>query len=283
VAVVLALWSAVVYGVADYCGGHATRRLPSPVVTCASQIGGLAALLCLLPILGDPLPPARDWGWGAAGGVAGVFALVSFYRALAEGAMTVVAPTTAVVSASVPVVVGLAQGERPSGLALTGVALALVAVALVGGVGSRSSEPSRPTPPYVVGLAVLAGLGFGFVFVTLGRASDESGMWPLVSMRVVSIPLAFLLARRVRQRVERPLQRSTIVLTLVAGLLDMSANLLYLLATRHGLLTVVGVVAALYPASTVALAFVRDGERVGRIQVTGLLVAAGALVLVGMG
>jgi drug/metabolite transporter (DMT)-like permease len=296
-AVVLALCSALVYGTADYFGGHASRRMPAPAVTAMSQAFGLAALLMLLPALGDPIAPARDWAWGAAGGAAGAIGLICFYRALAEGVMSIVAPTTAVVSAAVPVAAGLLLGERPAAVALAGAGLAVVAIALVSGgtpvekhpaLGSarRSSSGGMGAVGAVPWLALVAGCGFGAMFVALDRVSDDSGLWPLVAARVVSIPIGVLLVVRMgRQRAWRfawP-HGSLAGLVVAAGVMDMTANVLYLLAVQRGLLAIVGAVAALYPVSTVVLAYVRDGERVSRGQVLGLGVAATSLVMVGLG
>jgi len=279
VAILLALCSAGVYGIADYCGGHASRRWPSAAVTCLGQAVGLAALLVLLPILGDPAPPARDWAWGAAAGVAGVVGLVSFYRALAEGAMTVVAPTTAAVTATVPVIAGLALGERPGAIALAGIGLAVVAIILVSGAAGGHPQ-ARPTPPAILALAVLAGAGFGALFVCLDRTSAGSGLWPFVPLRLVSIPIAFAIALRSRAQWRGRPDPALLRLILLSGLLDMAATVLFLLANRRGLLAVVGVIAALYPVSTVVLAMARDGERVTRWQVVGLVVAATAIACV---
>ena len=281
-AILLALCSAGVYGIADYCGGHASRRWPSAAVTFAGQAVGLVALLVLLPFLGDPVPPARDWAWGAAGGVAGVVGLVSFYRALADGAMTVVAPTTAAVSATVPVIAGLALGERPGTIALAGIGLAVLAIILVSGAGGGHPQ-ARPTPRATLALAVLAGGGFGALFVCLDRTTDGSGLWPFVPLRLVLIPIAFAIALRSRAQWRGRPDAALLRLILVSGLLDMAANVLFLLANRRGLLAVVGVIAALYPVSTVVLALVRDGERVTRSQIVGLLVAAAAITLVAAG
>jgi len=282
VAVLLALCSAIVYGVADYCGGHASRRWPSPAVAAFGQTVGLAILLLVLPFLGDPVAPARDLGWGALAGLAGVIGLVCFYRALADGAMTAVAPITAVVSAVVPLVAGLLLGERPGGLALAGMLLAVAAIILVSGAVGTHPD-AKPTTGPILALAFVAGLGFGMLFVCLDRTSEGSGLWPFVPMRLVSIPVAFALAVPVRAAWRGRPDRALITLIVASGVLDMSANVFFLLASRRGLLAVVGVISALYPASTVTLAFWRDGERMSRWQVLGLGVTGAALVLVGVG
>ncbi len=274
-AALLALASAVVYGAADFCGGLATRRATAHAVVTASQAVGLFALLLILPVLGGS-PARSDFAWGAAAGVAGAVGLVLFYRALAEGVMSVVAPVTAVCAAAVPVVAGVALGDRIGLAAGTGMALALVAIVLVAAErGLPSLWGARPA-----GLlpALAAGAGFGFFFVLLDQSRADAGLWPLVGSRLASIVLIGLGAAAAGRslRIARP------VLPLVAlvGIGDMAANALFLLATQQGQLAVTGVLASLYPASTVLLAQLVLRERLARTQAVGLAVAATAVVLI---
>jgi len=275
VTIVLALASALVYGTADFLGGLASRRVAAVVVTFVSQCAGLASLLVVLPFVqGDGLV-GTDLAWGAAGGLAGAAALVCFYWALAAGTMSVVAPLTAVVSAIVPVATGLALGERPSGWALLGVGMALPAIALI----ARETAGGRPRVRRRVLLAALAaGVGFGFFFVALARTSGDTGLWPLVGARTASIALlaVVLLVTGGRPVVVAEAR----LMVLVAGVLDTTANALYLAAASQGLLSLVAVIAALYPASTVVLARVVLGERMQRWQLGGFALAALAVGLV---
>mgnify|MGYP003855919955 CR=1 FL=1 len=179
----LAAAAALVYGVGDYCGGRASRKIDSLVVTCAGQIFSLMLLGIFLVILGDPTPGLRDWLWGAAGGLGGFVGLTFFYYALAKGSMTVVAPLAAVVSAALPIGTGLFLGERPSLIAYVGIVIAIVGIALVtGAVGTAHA----PTKLAIVGVATLAGCGFGWMFVCLDRTSSDSGMWPLLAARTTN-------------------------------------------------------------------------------------------------
>ncbi len=276
--IVLAFASALVYGVADYCGGRATRAHPAALVTMLGQAVSLVLVVIAVLVVGTSLPGASSLWWGALGGAAGAVGLSSLYYALANGSMTVVAPVSAVVGAALPVVVGLSLGERPRPIAYAGIAVAVIAVALVSGA---IGHHDRPTPRRIVGFAVLAGLGFGVLFVALDRADSSSGLWPLVAARCASVPLLVLLCWRMRARVGTP--RSTLRYAVIAGVLDMGANGLYLEATRGGLLSVVAVIGSLYPASTVLLAFLIDRERVNRWQSSGLAMAGLALVLVTLG
>ena len=237
----------------------------------SSLVLGLSAVL----IIRTAWPAARELAWGGLAGCASAVALASFYHALSHGSMTVVAPITAVTSAVLPVVFGLVRGERPAILAYLGMVLAVGAVALVSGaVGVRHAETARSTLLY----AFVAGVGFAVIFIALGQTTSRSGIWPLVSARVVSVTIIGLIAllSRTAVRGHGRIWR----LAALAGILDMSANFIYLLAVRRGLLSIVVVVVALYPVSTVMLAFGLDHERVSRSQAVGMLMAVSALVLV---
>lgn len=275
--VLLALGSALVYGVGDYFGGRASRHQASVVVAALGQMVSLILVVAAVIAMGTPAPPSATWWWSAFGGVVGALGIAGLYHGFAHGEISVVAPTSAVVGAAVPVVVGLAVGERPSVLALVGIVIAVTAVALVSGaVGTHQHN----TPPRIVALAVGVGACFGLLFVALDRTDSESGMWPLVIARVASVPMLLALAGLTRARPVR--HRGSLQLAVVAGTFDMGANVLYLLAARGGMLAIVAVVASLYPASTVALAFTIDKERLTRWQALGLAAAALALVLVSL-
>lgn len=234
-------------------------------------------MVVALVAFGDPVAPLVDWGWGALAGVSGLIGLGLLYYCLANGAMTVVGPLTAVVSAVLPVIVGFALGERPSALALVGIVAALVGIVLVtGAVGT----PHLPTAPRIIVLTALGGVGFGLLYVFLGQTSEESGMWPLASARIVSIGLAavVVIGRRRRGDVGRITR-----FAVLAGVFDMAGNVLFVLASREGLLSLVSVITALYPVSTILFAVRFDHERLSRSQVTGLVGAGLAVALVALG
>jgi len=278
VEILLAAAAALVYGVGDYCGGRATRKIDSLVVTCAGQIFSLMLLGIFLVILGDPTPGLRDWLWGAAGGLGGFVGLTFFYYALAKGSMTVVAPLAAVVSAALPIGTGLFLGERPSLIAYVGIVIAIVGIALVtGAVGTAHA----PTKLAIVGVATLAGCGFGWMFVCLDRTSSDSGMWPLLAARIASISIAASIIA-FRRRSGLGLGRIPTI-ALWAGFFDMGANVLFIYANRHGMLSLVSVITALYPVSTIVLALRLDHERANRSQFVGMACAALALVFVSLG
>lgn len=181
---ILAAMSALVFGSADFAGGTASKRNDGIAVTMSSQIIGLAVVLLSVALWpGDVVAGRSDVLWGCIGGVGGGLGLMCFYPALAKGPMSVVAPTTAVVSAVVPVVAGVLLDGAPSWLTSIGIIIALPAIALV---AREAAGGDAGVDPRIVGLAIAAGLGFGWFFVALSRASSDSGMWPsqvLVSRR----------------------------------------------------------------------------------------------------
>lgn len=277
-AVVLALAAALTYGAGDFLGGIATKRTgDSLAVVAMSSLVGVALLLLLVGLVPSD-PTVADFAWGAAGGVAGGIGVTLFYRALATGVMSVVAPVTAVTGAVVPVAAGLLLGERPGVVALGGVALAIAAVALLSREAPGAEEVVSEARGRAFALALGAGLGFGAFFVLLDRTGDDAGLWPLVASRSVTFVLAVLVAL-VTTRAVVP-RRGARLATIGTGLLDMSANALFLAANRSGLLALVAVLTSLYPASTIALAQVFLGERLARHQVVGLALAAVAVVLI---
>lgn len=279
-AIVLAIGAALTYGAGDFLGGIATKRVGESLgVVAVSSAVGVALLVLLAPVAGGD-PTLEDLAWGAAAGIGGGLGVILFYRALAEGVMSVVAPVTAVTSAVVPVAGGLVRGERPGVVALVGVALAIVAVALLSRQTAGTKEASPAHRARVLTFAFLAGLGFGAFFVLLDRTADGAGMWPLVASRsvtlVLSVAIALLLGRSLA------IHGGARLPTVGTGVLDMTANALFLLANREGLLALVAVIVSLYPASTIALAQVFLGERLERHQVAGAVAAVLAVVLIAL-
>ncbi|EXG80372.1 EamA family transporter [Cryptosporangium arvum] len=272
--VLLAAGSALVYGVGDYCGGTAGKRAPAVAVTVVAKVSAFPLLLVLTLLLGaDAAPGAADLGWAALAGLAGVGAVVLFYRAMSAGAMAVVAPVTAAASAVLPVIVGILVDGSPGTVPLIGVGCAVVAIALVSAGGGR---PAHVTPP-LVGLAVVAGIGFGLFFVLLDRVHSGVGQWPLVVAQVAAILALVVLSSARRERMSVP--RAALPFALAAGAFDTVANVLYVLANNSGQLALVAPLASLYPASTVVLALVLDREKVRGWQLLGLGLAGTALAL----
>ncbi|MDD9371222.1 MAG: EamA family transporter [Acidimicrobiales bacterium] len=274
-AALFALSAAVPYGVGDFLGGLAARRVPPTAVVLWSHIVGLTMLVTLAPLVGGDLT-TQALAVGALAGLLGGAGVALFYRGLAVGTMSVVAPIAALLSAAVPVVVGVGSGERPSGAALAGIALALGAVVLI---SREAPHVTRSTQRWqALALAVAAGLAFGLFFVALDRTGDGVGIWPLVGARAASVSLfAALGAAKVTSAA---LPRGAAAAAIGCGVLDAGANVFYVLALQHGLLSVVSVLTALYPAGTVLLARYVLGEHLSPLQRTGLGIAGAAAILI---
>jgi drug/metabolite transporter (DMT)-like permease len=273
-AVLFALLAAAAYGVSDFVGGLASRRVHALTVLLLSYPAGAVIMAALLPAYGGVVSE-RTALWSAAGGASGLVGVALLYSALGRAPMNVISPVTAVMSAVVPVLGGLVIGERPHLLAWAGIGLGLVAVLLI--ARQPEDHPHGPIGWRPLLMAVVAGAGFGTYFICLARSDHDSGLWPVVLSRVVSSVLVMALAIRGRRFVRMP--AAVVRLAVVAGVLDATANVAFLLASRHGLLSLSGVITALYPAGTVLLAVLILKERTATVQKVGLGVAAMAVVL----
>jgi drug/metabolite transporter (DMT)-like permease len=291
VEILLALGAAISYGASDFTGGFISKRAAVFLVVLVSQIVSLAVLLAVLPFWAGNYS-REAIGWGATAGVAGVAGASALYRGLSVGRMSVVAPISGVLAAGIPVLVGLWLGERPGPLALIGVAVGLMAVVAVSRTpdprvpaGSTSPEEHRGSGPRGSGRGVLeglgAGIGFGLFFVLLERSPTDSGLWPLVGTRASMIALVASVVTI--GGLSRALPGGLLLRLCWLGFINVLADLLYLLATRHGLLSLVAVITSMYPAVTVILARSMLREAMVKQQVVGLGLAAASVVLIALG
>lgn len=278
-----ALLAATLYGSADFLGGLASRRSSVMPVMIFSQLAGLVTLVLVLPLLTPATATRADFAWGAlAGGALGI-GLMLLYHGLATGKMSVVASITAVLAVAVSAVAGMLIGDRLSVGAFAGVALAITAITLI----SQDRAPGKATGGRGAGgahglaAALSAGVLIGVFFAALKQSSPASGLLPLVSARLAS--LVALGAVAVLWRPRFRVGRDAVWLIVVAGVLDIFANVLYLLATRQGMLTIAATLTSLYPASTILLARLVLGERLRAIQIAGLACAGFGIVLIGAG
>jgi drug/metabolite transporter (DMT)-like permease len=277
--IVLSLAAAFIYGAADFFGGLASKRNLVWSVVFASGAAGLVTALASLPLLASGAPRAHDLELGVLIGLVGLIGVAALYRGLAIARMSVVAPITAVVAAAVPILYGVLRGERPSWSAALGIVLALGAVALV----SRSSDEdvTGDPEPQRAGLllAFISGAGFGLVYVLL--AASSRGAWPLVASRTTFLICTGLIVLRLRP--SPLLAPGTGRLAVLTGILDMGANVFYLLSLRYTLISIAAVIASLYPASTVMLARVVLHERLHAVQWAGVACALAGVVLMARG
>ena len=280
--VLLGLVVAVTYGTGDFFGGLAARRVPVLWVVFLSHALAAVLVVAIVGLDHNSHPTREDIVIGIVAGIVGMVSVALFYRGLAIGRMGMVAPITAVVSAIVPVAWGLTFGERPSALALVGVALAVGSVALISSEAGDSPHAPASRSRRPLYLALGAGLGFGAFFVLYSNAGARSGMWPLLASRWTSASLLLVFAFVPRAR-RAPPSRKALPLIAGAGLFDAAANGFFLAAARTGLLSIVGAVSSLYPASTVLLARGVLHERFHRAQIIGLTIAAVGVVLIALG
>lgn len=262
----LALGSALTWGVADFSGGMLSRRLPSAAVVGVSQACSLVALLVLLPFV--PAPTSSGWiGWAIVAGLAGSGALVCFYRALAFGTVGVVSPISAL-AVSIPVIAGFAAGEQPRTLQVAGIVAAITGAVLASGPELRGEQHVKQQ---AIWYALAAAVGFGITMLAIARGSASSPMFTMVGMRSASVA-AFGVAAIVLRSVGgvRPGDLPKLALL---GLGDVTANALLGFATTMGLLSITAVLSALYPVVTVGLAAVILHERMKPVQIAGVVLA----------
>jgi drug/metabolite transporter (DMT)-like permease len=282
-AIALALAASLGWGSGDFLGGLSAKRLPILVVAALSQAVGLGfTLLVVLAIHRGPLQPSVLWIGGVAGllGAAGLSAL---YRGLAVGRMGVVAPVAAL-SGLVPITVGLvAQGDRPEAVQVAGMVLAIGGVVLAARARD-AAEPGRRVAAGL-GLGLLAALFLGMMVVALDAGGDRDAVWTIFMVRVSSVTALWLILAALPP-VRRPSfegVRPNLGVLAGAGVLDNLANLLFVLASARGLLSVVSVIGSLYPVVTVILARIVLDERLGRWQLVGVVGALAGVALISLG
>ncbi|CAN5202873.1 DMT family transporter [soil metagenome] len=286
-AILLALASAVAYGLSDFVGGVVSRRASAWSVAVLGQLSSTACTAAVaLSVASTPQP--RHFAWAVVAGVGSGVGTGFLYRGFSSGRMSVVAPVSAVGAAVVPMAAGALAGDRPSPLVWLGILAALPGIWLVASV--PEDDLARTDPGFdgqgataMSGLVdgILAGLGFGVLFAALGQVPDSAGLWPLTLSQAVSVPAVVLLAISVGAP-WMPRGRS-VRWALLAGPLGATATGCFLLASQQGYLAVAGVLASLYPATTVLLAALVLHERIHGSQGMGLGLCAAAVALVAIG
>jgi uncharacterized membrane protein len=277
VAIVLALLSALSYGLSDFVGGLVSRRVSAWSVAVVGQSSAVVCTAAAAAFVSGRAT-GTDFAWAAVAGVASGVGTGFLYRGFSSGRMGVVAPISAVGSAVVPVLAGVAGGERPDLLVWLGVAVAVPAIWLVSSTPAAGDGAGRA--PLAAGAVdgVLAGLGFGGLFAALGQVPDGAGLWPLTLTQVVTVPTVVAVATMLRAP-WWPRERAVRAAALT-GPLGALATVLFLLASQRGFLTVTGVLASLYQAATVLLAARLLKEHVHRAQAGGLVLCAVSVALV---
>lgn len=272
--------SALGYGISDFVGGLASRRVAALRVVLVSYPIAMVLLAAIAAVVGGEVSEGAVV-WGALCGVSQAFGVWWFYAALGSGPISVVSPLTAILVAAIPVGVGLALGERPGAIAGVGVVVALVAVVLVSRDASDEDVVVHRFTATVAWLTVGSGVAFGMNFVLIDQAPVEAKLWPLVFARMSATTLVVviaLLSSNLRIPSGAPLK-----LAVLAAFLDVGANIAMLLALQASLLSLAGVLMALYPAATVLLAILVLRERVSRGQAVGMVLALAAVAMIAAG
>jgi drug/metabolite transporter (DMT)-like permease len=265
--------SAVAWGAGDFLGGLATRKTSPYRVLFLGQLSGLILFLFLALLTVEALPAAADVLWAALASLLGLAGLVFLYRALAGGQMTIAAPVSALFSALIPVVYAIITTGFPSVTTMVGFILAFLAVWLISqtdGMNLRFSLSDLRLP-------LTSGFFFGLYFIALHKATLHSFYWPVTVSRITGVLVLGLIALLGRQPAMPP--RGLWRIVVLSGILDVIGNGLYALAARTGRLDVAAVLGALYPASTVLLAWILLKEKVSMIQTIGILCAFAAIIL----
>jgi drug/metabolite transporter (DMT)-like permease len=270
--VAFALAASITWGAGDFSGGLATRRAQVLSVVFGAHTVGLIMLVALAFVWSEPFPTTLDLIWGSVAGLAGALGVVAFYQALAVGRMGIVAPIAAMLSAATPVLFGVLIEGLPGPIQLLGFVLAFIAVGLISGLGVAKGSTRG------LGLALLAGLGFGSFFILISRVSHGAVFWPLASARLSSV--LFLLAVVLFRRQKILPAKSVWPMVFLAGALDVAGNVFFVLATHVGRLDVAAILSSLYPAVTVLLATIILKERVTRLQAIGIVIALVAIPLI---
>jgi drug/metabolite transporter (DMT)-like permease len=278
-AIALALAAAASWGTADFLAGLASRRLSVPLVLLFVEGGGLVVILAVALIGGAHFfDHPRDWLSALAGGLSGVIGLGCFYRALAIGTMSVVAPISAA-GVALPVVVGIATGNRPSAVTALGLVVTVAGVVLASREQHDDAAAAEAGRTAIL-LALLSAVGFGAFFALSDAPADASVPWTLVLSRSVALP--FVLGVIAYNKPPWPAPRFGAAVALV-GCIDLLATALLAIANTKGELSVVAVLGGMYPVITVLLAAVFLHERVRAPQLAGIVLALGGVTMVAVG
>ncbi|HEY5728747.1 MAG TPA: DMT family transporter [Anaerolineales bacterium] len=271
--IIYGLISSASWGAADFIGGLATKKSTSIRVLYLAEIAGFIPFMILAIILREPIPSINDFLMGAFASLIGLGGLIFLYRALAEGQMTIAAPVSALFAALIPVIFGLFTLGLPSVTTLIGFGLAFLAVWLISQTDSTNWRFSISD----LRLPLLSGFFFGFYFIAIHKATLNAFFWPLTSARFAGFVALGLFALITRQPAMPP--RNVWGLCILNGVIDIAGNGFYVLSTHTGRIDVAAVLGALYPASTVLLAWIFLRERMSLIQMLGIVFASIAIVL----
>ena len=280
--IILGLIAAILYGSSDFAGGLASRRIPSGTVNLIGAIAATVAIWTVLLVSHPAAPAAGAVIWGLLGSVGNAAGSTALYRGLARGQMSVVGPVSAVGAAVVPVVAGLAMGERPGLLTVLGMIVALPAIALVAASGGKITLRGKGSAGLTDGLA--AGAAFGVLFIAMAKAGQHSGLWPVAVETLSSLVLFTAMKLRAdrasgdRDHARTPLRQ--LVMPVFAGVSGVAATLTFFFSSHLSMLSTAAVLVSLYPGVTVLLARLLLHERFSGVQRVGIGLCAFAVVAI---
>ncbi|HEY2980180.1 MAG TPA: DMT family transporter [Anaerolineales bacterium] len=272
--ILFGIGSALCWGAADFTGGLASKRAQSYHVLILSEAAGLLPVIVMAIVANESIPPLAAWLWSGAASVLGTFGLLILYRALATGQMTVTAPVSALLAAAVPVLVGVFIDGLPDWATFLGFGLALAAIWTISQTGAGADWRVNFRE---LRLPFIAGIFFGSYFVLIHQATHVAFFWPLINGRLLGTLVMLGYAGALRGPMLPP--RQVWPLAILSGLVDVAGSVCYILAARAGRMDVAAVLAALYPGSTVILAWIFLKERISRPQIFGIMLALAAIAL----
>lgn len=274
-AILLGLAAAIGWGTGDFSGGVAAKRTGEYLIVFIVNLFGVGVVAAGIVIFGDKMPPSRDLLFSTLAGMSGAIGLASLLRGLSQGDMASVAPLTAVIASSIPVIFGLFTDGAVSPLKMVGFALALLAIWMIssGGESNHFEWSDIKTP-------LTAGLGFGFFFILLGEGNNNSVLWPVLASRSGSVLLMAGFVTVAREWEMPAVTQWPILLT--SSVFDSAGNIFFVLAANIGRLDIAAVISSLYPAVTVLLARFILKEGITRWQAIGLVTALGAVILIAL-
>ncbi|WP_440951912.1 EamA family transporter [Methanococcoides sp. FTZ1] len=268
------LMAAISWGAGDFSGGFASKRANVYSVVLITQAVGVFLLAASAHLMGEVMPPVNGMIWGAIAGVFISIGLLALYRGLSQGRMGLVAPTSAVVAAAVPVIYGAFYEGLPAVHQMIGFAFALVAVWLIAGGGDESSKIERSD----LILPLIAGTGFGLFFISIDKVSDTAVLWPLTAARIAAV-ITLLVFIAYSRQIYVP-SKNVFPVILLAGIFDTGGNTFFALASQAGRLDIASITSSLYPAGTVLLAWIILKEKLSSKQWMGVAAALVAIVFI---
>lgn len=284
-AVVLSLLAAIGFGCSDFTAGLATRAGSVIRVTIVDQAAATVVALAVVPFTPVRGLTAASAGWGAGAGVSGVAGAMVLYLGFRNAEFSVASTLSAVGSAVLSVVAGLLFGERPGVYALTGIGLAIPAIAAVsaGAAAEAAPAPGRQAAlgrqALGVGYGLAAGVCFALYFIGLDKAGSGSGLWPVLIAQLAALAVVVVIGA-VSGQLRMPPSSRARVQSVLTGITGMAGTTMFFLASHEGLLAVTAVITALYPGGTIVLARVLLGERLTRVRLVGLGLAAASVALI---